>query len=238
LRIIRAQPADLVGISGGGYPFIFEQHVGKSLQQRVGVTINRQNEQVHEALRDVLGPSIGFFGSFSQYSELDNVSWFTRISSINLEHLINEEASTYFPGVRSISLLSPGGIQMLYGDIGHKKLPLSLISSGLHKVVTLILASAYYFDGVIIIDEVENGIWHEKYETLWRLLCKICRNNNNQLFVSSHSLECLRALAPIVSETPTDFSLIRARRGESELELEYVEGAAFAAAISGNVEVR
>jgi AAA15 family ATPase/GTPase len=61
------------------------------------------------------------------------------------------------------------------------------------------------------VDEMENGIFHQKLPLAWRAIHQICETYNVQLFASTHSKECLKALLPLIDEKPDDFRLLRAQ---------------------------
>ncbi len=119
-----------------------------------------------------------------------------------------------------------------------KKLPIGLVSSGIHKVLTLILASLTYKMGVVLIDEFENGIFYRRYTDLWQLMHRLAIERGNQVFVSSHSLECLRAALPVVRDQPTDFTLIRMENTIDGTVVKTFSGAEFAAALEQDVDPR
>jgi len=104
--------------------------------------------------------------------------------------------------------------------------------------LTFVLASVSLENGVIVIDEIENGIYHNNYNIVWDMLYRFNNDNHNQVFATCHSLECLRALGPVADGHEADFCLLRAERKDNDIVIRQVIGEALHAAISGNVEVR
>jgi len=203
-------------------PFALERQRNKETPQRI----------------EPLGPGSAWFASHSIFSETDNVAWFSALSAQNQEQPVLDMITKSFPIIKSLAVLAPAGLQGIWADIGDKKLPVSLVSSGINKILTLSLASVSYKSGVLLIDEFENGLWHEFYGKMWEYVYALAKKNDNQLFVSSHSLECLKALAPLARKNNLDFCLLRTRQEHGGLVVRQVSGGALAAALSGINEVR
>lgn len=53
---------------------------------------------------------------------------------------------------------------------------------------------------VLLIDEIENGIHYTAQAEVWRMLMKLCKHYNIQLFATTHSLEMIKAFQSVCSE--------------------------------------
>ena len=49
-----------------------------------------------------------------------------------------------------------------------------------------------------MIDEIDAGIHYSRFPTLWRTTLKAAIDNNVQLFITTHNVECLRALNQVL----------------------------------------
>jgi AAA15 family ATPase/GTPase len=101
-----------------------------------------------------------------------------------------------------------------------------------------VLVTVSFSRGVVLVDEIENGIFHDQHQLLWRTLSDLARKHDTQLFVSTHSKESLKESAPVIKDTPSDFSLIRVRREKGQSSIEVFGGEQMEAAIEKNGEVR
>ena len=81
-----------------------------------------------------------------------------------------------------------------------KMLPINVMGSGIYKILSIVLAIENNKDGVVFIDELENGLSFTSQEILWRAIIASAKLFNVQIFASSHSLECTRALIFVSSE--------------------------------------
>lgn len=145
-------------------------------------------------------------------------------------------------------LLSDIGVDSLAGspaltaciDGSTRRLPINLISSGISKIASIALAMFVRPNGVVLIDEIENGIYYKHHLGVWKGLIRVAGLTGTQLFVTTHSAESLRALAAAAGEMPEEFSLWNiARRGDSmSPAITQFSGQDMFAAIEYNSEIR
>lgn len=53
---------------------------------------------------------------------------------------------------------------------------------------------------ILLIDEIENGIHHTVQAEVWRMLMKLCKHYNIQLFATTHSSEMIKAFQSVCAE--------------------------------------
>lgn len=86
-------------------------------------------------------------------------------------------------------------------DVGLDKLiPINVLGDGTRKMFTLITAMYSVKGGMLIIDEVDNGLYYKTMTVLWRALLAAAKVLDVQLFVSTHSLDSLNALNRVLME--------------------------------------
>ncbi len=106
------------------------------------------------------------------------------------------DPSIYF--VESFSIGSP----MLYLQRENKKrLPLSLFGDAINRVAAIILSIVNDDSNVLIVDEIENGIHYTNQASLWRMLFRLAKELNVQIFATTHSLEMLTAFTEVGLES-------------------------------------
>lgn len=99
-----------------------------------------------------------------------------------------------------------------------KSVSLLRMGHGIHRVLTILLALSTCKDGVILIDELENGLHYGIQEELWKLIFEISASQNIQVFATTQSLDVIRAFGKTINHNeaePLNGQLIK---------LEYVEG--------------
>lgn len=103
------------------------------------------------------------------------------------------------PRLQSIEENSSSGSPMIWGDIGLSELvPLSVMGGGMVRIVRLALAMAAVEGGVLLVDEIENGIHHSALADVWRVIDDMSKKLGTQVFATTHSYECLQAAASAI----------------------------------------
>ncbi len=203
------------------------------------ISLNPQGQIQGSSILPQFGPSLFIFSSVIDYAEIDNVTWFSQLREKGEHEEIVKFIREQFPFIYDIEVLAPFGASGLFASLksgGVRRL--QLVSSGINKIITLLLACANATNGVILVDEIENGIFYEKYEFMWSVLHKFAERFSCQLFVTSHSLECLEKIVPVMGNNVGDFSLIRTERENAKCVAHHISGTAMAAALRGQNEIR
>jgi AAA domain, putative AbiEii toxin, Type IV TA system len=145
-----------------------------------------------------------------------------------------------YPTIRHLSLEVSMGAPTIFASVEGlpRKIPLSLASGGMSKLVAIMLGIASQAGGVILIDEIENGFYYKHMSVIWRAIIDFARLYDCQLFISTHSAECLNAVAKIADESPEDFCMLRAVHSGDGTAIRRFDGERFAHAILDSVEVR
>ena len=72
--------------------------------------------------------------------------------------------------------------------------PLSLQSfgEGILRLFEILLALANARDGILLIDELENGLHYKIHPQVWDLIFRLSKKLNVQIFATTHSWDCIR----------------------------------------------
>lgn len=98
-------------------------------------------------------------------------------------------------------------------DIGTPRLTrLTQLGYGLRYATALFTQLLELHGSIVLIDQVEVGLHHLTHKAVWQALESISRSNNLQLFLTTHSYECLRAADQAMVEHPNDLVLLRLER--------------------------
>lgn len=141
------------------------------------------------------------------------------------------------PRLQSIEDNSSSGTPMIWGDIGWPELiPLSVMGEGMTQIARLVLAIASVPDGVVLVDEVENGIHHSVLPDVWRVIEEAAKQFRTQIFATTHSFECVMAAHESLSKDR--FRLHRLEIADKTSRCVTYEPHVIDAAIRHNLEVR
>lgn len=132
------------------------------------------------------------------------------------------------------------GEPILYGDIGLKRsMPLPLMGEGMSRLLSLILHISNAPRGVVLVDEIENGLHYTVLPKVWQAIAEAARHFNTQVFATTHSLECIVAAHEAFSKGSVyDFRLHRLDRMEDEIRVVTYDQETLAAALETGLEVR
>jgi predicted ATPase len=117
-------------------------------------------------------------------------------------------------------------------------MPLRALGEGVNRLFGLALALVSAKDGLLLLDEIENGIHYSAQADLWRLVFETAARLNVQVFATTHSYDCIKAFEEAARESEEDGVLIRlARKGDRTLVGEFDERE-LEIAVEGEIEVR
>ena len=109
-------------------------------------------------------------------------------------HMLLEALQVIEPRLQSIEDNSASGAPMIWGDIGlHELIPLSAMGEGMTRIARMILALSSAPDGVVLVDEIENGLHHSILPKVWKVVDTAAKQFNTQVFATTHSFECAEA---------------------------------------------
>ncbi|MCH7786018.1 MAG: AAA family ATPase [Chloroflexi bacterium] len=119
------------------------------------------------------------------------------------------------PRLEQLTIIPRASIPMLHAKLkGYGRLlPLPLLGDGMARLASLALAIANAEDGIVLVDEVENGLHHTVMKKVWSGIAQFAREFNVQIFATTHSAECVKAAHEAFSdEKKYDFRLHRLER--------------------------
>lgn len=102
------------------------------------------------------------------------------------------------PGLATLNFVSTplsGGERIPVVNITDKdeRLPLSNLGDGMIRALGISLALVNAKDGILLIDEFENGLYYTVQPDVWQLIFRVARRLNVQVFATTHSWDCIEA---------------------------------------------
>jgi AAA15 family ATPase/GTPase len=114
-----------------------------------------------------------------------------------------------------------------------------LMGDGFRRILSLSLAISQSAGQRVMIDEFETGIHHSNLATTWAHVAKLARREKVQLFVTTHSWECLvaaeEALADEFAEDVAYYRLETDENGDFAMDFSFES---LADALERRVEIR
>jgi AAA15 family ATPase/GTPase len=77
---------------------------------------------------------------------------------------------------------------------------LSEYGDGIKHFLTIVLSLYLNENKIIYLDEIENGIHYTNYDRLWEIILTISKEQNVQVFATTHSKECIESYARVAKK--------------------------------------
>lgn len=121
-------------------------------------------------------------------------------------------------------------------------LPINYMGDGINKALLIISNILNLKNGILLIDEIENGFYYELYEQLLTIFCETALKNNCQIITTTHNFDIIETFANVMGKLNKldDLCYQRidtsARTGKRTAKT--FSGASLVNAIKANMEVR
>ncbi len=96
--------------------------------------------------------------------------------------------------------------------------PMKRLGDGANRLLAIALALANCRGGILLMDEVENGIHYSVQANMWRMVFGAAEAANVQVIAATHSWDCVVGFAAAAEESPADGWLYRIERFEGGVE--------------------
>lgn len=98
------------------------------------------------------------------------------------------------PRIQRLTTIAAPPAPMIYAHIGlGRPVPMGFLGDGVGRLLSMALAFQNASNGMILIDEVENGLHHSALQGVWENLNRLSQRFNVQVFATTHSYECMLA---------------------------------------------
>jgi hypothetical protein len=180
-----------------------------------------------------------FLGSSAAPSEQD-IALFGELEAAKRLDDILPALRIIEPRLQKLGLVPTTDKPIIHGDIGMSRLvPIPFMGEGLRRVLSIVLAIANAPGGVVLIDEIENGLHYSVHKKVWQAIAVAARKNDVQVFATTHSWECIVAANESFSASdPFDLAVHRLDRRDQEIRAVSYDREALAAAMKHEMEVR
>ncbi len=169
----------------------------------------------------------------------EEAEYFGRLEIKGKQDIVLEALQLIEPRLKRLAVIVAGE-PVLHGDIGMDRLmPLPVMGEGIVRLASLVIRIGNAADGVVLVDEIENGLHHTILPKVWQAIGKAARQFNVQVFATTHSLECIKAAHKAFSGSEQyDFRLYRLERVNESIRVITYDQETLEAAIETGLEVR
>ena len=122
---------------------------------------------------------------------------FAKIVANKQESYILSALQEIDPNIKDLQLV---GDEILV-DIGaEQRLPINMTGDGLRKLLMIIISIFRCRNGILLIDEIDNGLHYSAMKVMWKAILTAAKVNNVQLFASTHNIDSLKGLGQILDD--------------------------------------
>jgi AAA15 family ATPase/GTPase len=129
--------------------------------------------------------------------------------SINLEKeledlIISKQSDLVIEALKivdeNIKDVTFGRNRLVYIDVGMERMiPINLMGDGVRRMLVVILSIYNAKGGIVVIDEIENGIYFSTLNKLWKSILFTAKKCNTQVFITTHNYETIKSLKECLS---------------------------------------
>lgn len=146
------------------------------------------------------------------------------------------------PGIERISLIQGSGRDryfMIRSERFPRPMPLRVLGDGLSRLMGIALALVSARNGILLVDEIENGLHFSVQQSVWKLIFSTANKLNVQVFCATHSWDCIKAFEKAAStDENEDAYLLRIQEGREGVRLVSFTEDELAIAARDGIEVR
>ena len=122
----------------------------------------------------------------------DEPSALGKLRTRKMDSVLLDALKVIEPGLLSVEDNFAAGTPMIWGDIGLSELvPLSIMGDAITRLSRIVLGISSASGGILLVDEIENGIHHSVMPDVWKAIGKAAKKFDTQIFATTHSFECV-----------------------------------------------
>lgn len=119
------------------------------------------------------------------------------------EDYLNKILNQFNSNIESFKIISDTPLC----KINNEYLELTELGDGARHLISIIISIFACENGTLFIDEIGNGIHYTKLDELWKVIFKVSKELNVQIFTTTHSKECIEAFNREQQENSCYFEL-------------------------------
>lgn len=139
--------------------------------------------------------------SYKQHNPTLAITFSSLLDEEGIKDEIIKELQLIDPEIRDIEIRSPTGQGILYLRLkSGKAIPIDIAGEGIKNILNIFVRLYETKNGILLIDEIENGLHYTSHKLLWKLILEFSRKYNTQVFATTHSRETIESLVELVKE--------------------------------------
>lgn len=183
--------SDFVGTTQG-LSFTFKSPNFGNIEREVTNLTRKPGRQAIDDLKSE--KTVVFIPARGIFDPQDEAQRFSRLEITNRHNDIVDILKILEPNLERLFIVASKKGSVIYGDIGiEHPIPLPLMGDGMLHTLAIALAMVNSQNGLVLIDEIENGLHYSVLTDVWKMIFQTSQKLDVQVFVATHSDECLKA---------------------------------------------
>lgn len=121
------------------------------------------------------------------------------VSKINLsrikKNLLLSTLQKFDKTIVDVNTVIENGIPYVFVTLESEKvMPINYMGDGINKFMEILVCIINLPNGILLIDEIENGLYYALYEEMLTVLCQTALDINCQLIMTTHNRDIIEAL--------------------------------------------
>ena len=166
--------------------------------------------------------------------------WFGKLELSDKKNLVVQAMQEFDSSIVDVSTIVSNGFAQLYAKVNNKLLPLKILGDGTNRLLLMQLAILAKPNGIILIDEIENGFHYSVLPTLWKTLFSAAKLANCQIIATTHSYECIQNAIDYATRNSEEdrFGFVRLEKRNEDVCAKPFSINALDYAVKSEIEVR
>ena len=181
-----------------------------------------------------------FVPARAHFDSLAAARRFSALKAKRRHDQVIEALRTLEPRLTNLEVLATKAGTELAGEVQGEQqmIPLSWMGEGMLRILSLASAVASAEGGVVLIDEIENGIHYTAMQPVWATIMKLAVQLNVQIFAVTHSDEMIQAALDAAGPLENELRAYRCDLVDGATKVTEYDAALLKAAEESDQEVR
>lgn len=183
------------------------------------------NKKILSSIIDAVLFNFAFINEYNTFeisTKMSTAEAFNKIQNLKMDKIVVDSLKPIIPNIEHIRISLN---QIFEADIGlNRYLPLNSLGNGILKIFNYVVKALCVPNGVLLIDEIDNGFHYSSLRNLWISLFEVAYRSNVQIFATTHSYECIKAFNDVYNEVKNKYNSnddIQGIRIEADKEKKY-----------------
>ena len=140
-----------------------------------------------------------YLGSKVGYGSANLAELYGKLDLEGKSNIVIEALRLFDSNITDIKTIVQNGIVKLYVTLNNgNKMPIDYMGDGINKLMSICVAILANPNGIILMDEIENGFHYTMHDKIWKVIFQAAIEANTQVIATTHSYECIQGASDAI----------------------------------------